>query len=203
MLPSVSQKFSKIRVEPQFSGNDIKDVEDNANADDKDVSDEENDYSEEEEEDDNNGLGKVEENEVDEAESDLNDSDISEEDGNLNDNDSNDTDAKNRQSGNTVANNSKSCESSGNSAIDSKGRKNIGNQPVKKPKNRKNIEKKEPQGHNESSIEQTSAKFSSASKSNKYTPNRKRQFTASASGSFVVEEISSEKKKRSIAEPSG
>lgn len=196
-MPSVSQKLSKIRVEPQFSGTDIKNSNENESSDNLVDSDED-------ENDDASGDDSKDEmiedgNKKDEVVSDQKDSDIGEEDENLSDENEDD---KKQENKNTV--------SSGPLVVECDSRKSKNKKNIQKL-NIENVNSKKRQKLksilNEKFIDgrsdKSSGKLSDSSKCDKYTPSRKRQFKSTTSGSFVVEDISSEKKTKVKAEHAG
>ncbi|VDI76203.1 nuclear GTP-binding protein [Mytilus galloprovincialis] len=202
-LPQVAQKFSKIRVEPQFSGNDVKSLDEEKDQDASDMeamSDEDDSVDEsgdegEELEDSNNSLKMETDVEVkEECSSTQSEASMVECDS------STDIDKTTKSSRRVV--------DSKNIKRDKKGKNKSDNRSIKAKKTkhtdlssdkRKVVKKESKEVTEASSIEKEET--DKLKNIDKYTPSRKRQFKTTTSGSFVVEDLTPAKKKKDIANP--
>ncbi|XP_052074004.1 uncharacterized protein LOC127711877 [Mytilus californianus] len=201
-LPQVAQKFSKIRVEPEFSGNDVKCLDEEKVQDASDIevmSDEDDGVDESDDEgaeleDSNNSL-KMETDVKEECSNTLSEASMAECDS------STDIDKTTKSSSLVVEmmNDSKNinkCDKKVKHKSDygSKGKK---------------IKHTDLSSDKQKAVNKESKDFTVASSTetdklrniDKYTPSRKRQFKTTTSGSFVVEDLTPAKKKKDIANP--
>lgn len=204
-LPQVAQKFSKIRVEPEFSGNDVKSLDEEKDQDASDMeamSDEDESVNEsgdegKELEDSNNSLKMETDVEVkEECSNTRSEASMVECDS------STDIDKTTKSSRHVV--------DSKNIKRDKKGKNKSDNRSIKAKKtkhtdlssDKRKVVKKESKEVTEAlSIEKEET--DKLRNIDKYTPSRKRQFKTTTSGSFVVEDLTPAKKKKDIANPTG
>ncbi|CAG2238957.1 GNL2 [Mytilus edulis] len=199
-LPQVAQKFSKIRVEPEFSGNDVKSLDEEKDQDASDMeamSDEDESVDEsgdegEELEDSNNSLKMETDVEVkEECSNTQSEASMVECDS------STDIDKTTKSSRRVIDSKNIKRDKKGKNKSDNKSK-------AKKIKytgsdKQKVVKKESKEVTVASSIEKEET--DNLRNIDKYTPSRKRQFKTTTSGSFVVEDLTPAKKKKDIANP--
>ncbi|CAC5400985.1 NUG2 [Mytilus coruscus] len=206
-LPQVAQKFSKIRVEPEFSGNDVKSLDEEKVQDASDIeamSDEDDSVDESDDE----GAELEDSNNSLEMETDVNAVEVKEECGNT----LSEASMVECDSSTDIDKTTKSSSLVVEMMNDSK---NI-NKCDKKVKHKsdngskaKKIKHTDLSSDKHKAVKTESKDFTVASSTetdklrniDKYTPSRKRQFKTTTSGSFVVEDLTPAKKKKDIANP--
>lgn len=201
-LPQVAQKFSKIRVEPEFSGNDVKSLDEEKDQDASDMeamSDEDESVDEsgdegEELEDSNNSLKMETDVEVkEECSNTQSEASMVECDS------STDIDKTTKSSRRVIDSKNIKRDKKGKNKSDNKSKaKKIKHTGSDK---QKVVKKESKEVTVASSIEKEET--DKLRNSDKYTPSRKRQFKTTTSGSFVVEDLTPAKKKKDIANPTG
>jgi len=205
-IPTVSQKLSKIKVEPEFSGADVKNLEEENEKDDSDIEtmsdDDENDEGLDEvgnEDDTEKICGGEEGDDIsnDEKEDDIN-SDIVQCDSTTDDLKSNSSKfvEEMMKDSKYVRKSERTNHSSGN------GKKIITEELSRKTTSDKS-KKQTDKSKKQKTLTKVKEENTPPGSSDKYTPSRKRQVKTTTSGSFVVEDLTPTKRKKTTANPTG
>ena len=207
-IPTVSQKLSKIKVEPEFSGADVKNLEEENEKDDSDIEtmsdDDENDEGLDEvgnEDDAEKICGGEEGDDIsnDEKEDDNSDdinSDIVQCDSTTDDLKSNSSKFVEE-----MMKDSKYVRKSERTNHNSGNGKNIITEELSRKTTSDKSKKQTDKSKKQKALTKVKEENTPPSSSDKYTPSRKRQVKTTTSGSFVVEDLTPTKRKKTTANP--
>lgn len=210
MLPTVSQKLSKIRVEPAFTGNDIKELEEEDEQDASDIETMSDDGDENESLHEFKNEDHIQEDICDDENEDYSKSDDAQD---VCDDRKMDLSSNNEKDFNLSNEADKDSVFESVNMTDKDIKTESSTLVIEMENDFKNINKgKSPKltsgfGQDQKSVQKLvthkgkEERSMQGGKCDKYIPSRKRQLMSTTSGSFVVEDLTPQKKKKSIASP--